>query len=449
MKLPLLLPTIISGLGGVLLGYDVTVIRIAIPFLTSELQLDTVLHDMVFMSSTVGCIIGALFVGRQADFYGRRNIMMALSFLFLISAVGTGVINSPTLLILFRFITGISVGGLSVVSPIYLSEISPPRLRGRVVAVFQLTIVSGILLAVFSDYLTMNTGVNNWRYMFIGGGLPAIIYIPLIFFIPESPRWLMQKGQERVARFILRQIRPAGDLDQIVQEIKESINIEIMAAHAYLFRRPYIKLVLTGIVIGILTQLTGIAAIMHYAPDILKSAGLSSVSYNVPLMIIGLTCIVATIIAMYFIDKTGRKKLLMVGSIGIAVSLSLIAIVNFTGLKTNYILSLLLIGFIGFFVVSQGTVIWVYLSELFPYNIRTRGASLGLSSFWLSNLIIWYFFQRMEVSPGIGIGIVFALFALVTFGSYFFFRNFLIETKGQSLEELERQIIKEKAGGED
>jgi sugar porter (SP) family MFS transporter len=449
MKLPLLLPTIIAGLGGVLVGYDITIIRIAIPFLTSEFRLYDALQDKVMISSIAGCATGALVIGRQADFYGRRSILMALSFFFLISAVGTGVVNNPTLLILFQFIAGIAVGGLSVVTPIYLSEISPPHLRGRVVSVFHLAIVSGMLLAVWSDYLTMSKGVNNWRYMFIGGGFPAIICILLIFLIPESPRWLMQKGQERVARFIIRQMRPVGDMDQIVREIKESINIEIMAAHTYLFRKPYLKLVLTGIVIGILTQLTGIAAIMHYAPDILKSAGLSSVSYNVPLMIIGLTCIVATIIAMYFIDKTGRKKLLMVGSIGIAVSLSLIAIVNFTGLKTNYILSLLLIGFIGFFFVSQGTVIWVYLSELFPYNIRTRGASLGLSSFWLSNLIIWYFFQRMEVSPGIGIGIVFALFALVTFGSYFFFRNFLIETKGQSLEELERQIMKEKAGGED
>jgi len=283
--------------------------------------------------------------------------------------------------------------------------------------------------------------------MFISGGCLAIIFSLLIFFIPESPRWLMQKGQERVARFIIRQINPDGDRDQIVKEIKESINIEIMAAHTYLFQQPYLKLVLTGIVIGIFAQLTGITAIMHYAPDILKSAGFSSASHNAPLLIIGLTSLVSTLIAILFIDKIGRIKLLMVGSVGIAVSLSLLAIFIFTGLEINYILSFLLIGFIGFFFVSQGTVIWVYLSELFPYNIRTRGVSLGLSSSWLFYMIIWYFFPKIEKE--LEIGIVFALFAMATFGSYFFYRKFVFETKGKSLEELERQIIKKKAGRED
>ena len=279
----------IAGLGGVLLGYDLAITRIAIPFIAEEFRLDTAQEEWMLFSSLVGCMIGALLIGRRADFYGRRSLLMFLPLIYLVSAIGSGVANNTMLLILFRCLAGISLGGLAVIAPIYLSELSVPVMRGRVVATFHLFMGAGILLAVLSDHLAMDSGGNNWRYMFIFGGIPAIISIPLVFFIPQSPRWLMQKGQERVARFIIHRVNPEADRDAVINEIKQSINIEIMAEHAYLFRPPYAKLVISGMVLGILNPMTGIMAFMHYAPDIFRSGPFSSGSFNLPFLIIGLT----------------------------------------------------------------------------------------------------------------------------------------------------------------
>jgi sugar porter (SP) family MFS transporter len=440
MKIALLFPTFVAALGGLLFGYDFMVMKSAMQFLIIEFRMTPAMQEWTVRFELIGCIFGALIIGRQGDFYGRRTMLMLLAFLFLISAIGSGVINNFMSFLVLRFIAGVTVGGLSVLSPVYIAEISPPNLRGRLVAAFPLAIVIGIIAALLSEIYFMDTGANNWRFMLIAGAVPALLFFLLLFFIPESLRWLMQKGYEREARFIIRKINPNVDKDQVIQEIKDSIDIDIMARHIYLFKQPYLRVVLMGIVIAMLYQFTGINTIINYAAGISKSDGISTHILHYTMVIIGLTNLVFTIIAMFYIDKIGRKKLLHFGSIGMAICLSLLAIHFITGIQPGYLLVLLLIGFIGFFAGSQGVVFWVVLSEMFPYNIRTRGASLVLFSFWAFNIITLSLFSYIDIH--LGIGTAFALCAIVTFCGYFIVRKFLYETNGKSLEEMEIDLMK-------
>jgi sugar porter (SP) family MFS transporter len=440
MKIALLFPTFVAALGGLLFGYDFMVVKSAMQFFIMEFRLTPAMQEWTVRSELIGCIFGALIIGRQGDFYGRRTMLMLLAFLFLVSAIGSGVINNFMSFLVLRFIAGIAVGGLSVLSPIYISEISPPGLRGRLVAAFPLAIVIGILAALISEAFFMDTGANNWRFMLIAGAVPALLFFLLLFFIPESPRWLMQKGFERESRYIIYKLNPQVNRDQVSQEIQDSINIDIMARHAYLFQQPYLRVVLIGIVIAMLYQFTGINTLLNYASDISRSDGISANILHYAMVIIGLTNLVFTIIAISYIDKIGRKKLLLIGSIGMAITLSIFAILFIARLQPDYLLVLLLIGFTGFFAASQGVVIWVLLSEMFPYNIRTRGASLVLFSFWLFNIITISLFPYIGMQ--LGIGTVFVLCAIVTFAGYFFIRKYLIETKGKSLEGMEIDLMK-------
>jgi SP family arabinose:H+ symporter-like MFS transporter len=288
----------------------------------------------------------------------------------------------------------------------------------------------------------MTMGVNNWRYMFISGGIPAVVFFVLLFFIPESPRWLLQKGHERVVRFLIRKLNPGVNRDKMVEEIKESINIEIMAVHTYLFRKPYLKLVITGIILCIFAQLSGITAIMQLAPALLGSAGISSVSINFPILIIGIISIISAVAAFFLIDSTGRRKLLLIGSAGMSVCLLFFSFLNFTGLQPGFIMAALVIVFTGLFTISLGVVLPVFLSELFPYNIRARGVSLGMFFYWLCTLLVWQYIPKMETETGSGL--VFLVFALMTFASFFIYWKFFPEMKGKSLEELERELMNDR-----
>lgn len=441
MQSKLILYTFVAALGGLLFGFDTAVISGTIPFITEYFNLSDVLLGWAVSSALLGCILGALLVGRPADAFGRRTMLKAMAALFFISAVWTGLATGLTAFVIARFIGGIAVGGASVLSPMYISEIAPADKRGRLVATAQLAIVIGILTAFFSNYLLVDLGANNWRYMFIAEAVPSGLFFILLFFVSRSPRWLVKMDRLDEAGRVIASVNPQADVKRAIGEIVQSIDKEAFAHLSVLFRKPYLRLVLIGVAVGMFNQFTGINVIMYYAPSIFKSAGFSDSASLMQTVIIGATNLVSTVIAMSIIDRVGRRFLLLMGALGMTAFLGLFAVAYLSSAFGSYLLLGCLVGFVAFFAASQGVVIWVILSEMFPNNIRARASSIGSFSHWFFNTATSFLFP--VVAGIVGIGFVFIFYTLATLASFFFFKKFLVETKGRSLEELEKYVLAE------
>jgi len=440
VKHTLYLYTFVAALGGLLFGFDTAVISGTIPFITDFFNLNDTLLGYAVSSALIGCVIGAISVGKPGDLFGRRTMLRVMAVLFFISAVGTGLANSLNIFVIFRFIGGLAVGGASVLSPMYISEISPAKTRGRFVATAQLAIVIGILTAFFSNYLLVETGENNWRFMFLAEGIPALVFFILLFFVSRSPRWLVKMDRIDEAKSVIRSVNPDADVEKVIDEIVQSIDKEVFAHSIVLFKKPYLRLVLIGIIVGMFNQLTGINAIMYYAPSIFKSAGFADNSALMQTVLIGATNLIFTIIAMSVIDKLGRKFLLILGACGMSIFLGLFASTYLREAFEGHLLLVYLIGFAAFFASSQGVVIWVILSEMFPNNIRARAASIGSFSVWSFNALTTFLFP---IAAGkFGIGYIFIFYSIATAISLAFFIKYLVETSGKSLEELEKVVLR-------
>lgn len=435
--------SMVAALGGFLFGFDTAVINGALPFFRDYFQLDKVMEGWAMSSAIVGCIIGAIAVGRPADKYGRRYMLKITALLFLVSAIGTGMANTISWFVFFRFVGGLGIGAASVLSPTYISEIAPPEYRGRFTILFQLALVIGILVAFATDLALLGTGKNNWRWMFMSEAIPAILFLVLLFFVSRSPRWLVKQGKYDEARQVLSSINPGNDHERLLEEIRNSINTEVVDHIRYLFRKPYLRLVIIGILIGMFNQFTGIAVVMIYSSDIFRAAGFATESAILQTVIVGFTNLAFTILAMFFIDRIGRKFMLLLGSVGMTLFLAVFSFIFFNGIGGAMPLVFML-SFVACFAFSQGAVVWVLFAEMFPNNIRSRGASIGSFSHWVFYAVLLFLFPVIQKSftNNDGIGYIFAFFALVTFISFFFFRKYIVETKGQSLEQLEKQMVK-------
>ena len=255
-KSKLYLYTFVAALGGLLFGFDTAVINGAIPFFSEYFELSDTMKGWAVSSALVGCVIGALLIGRPGDYFGRRKMLKFLALLFLVSAIGSAAATELWVFIIFRLIGGLAVGGASVLSPMYISEIAPPQNRGRLTVTFQLAIVTGILVAFFSDYLLLETGKNNWRWMFLAEGIPALAFFWLLFYVGQSPRWLVKNGELEKAKEVIKEVDPNTDIDLMLEEIKNSIDSEIISKSIYLFKKPFLRLVLIGIAIGMFNQIT-------------------------------------------------------------------------------------------------------------------------------------------------------------------------------------------------
>ncbi len=447
-KNSLFLYAFIAALGGLLFGFDTAVVNGALQFFRAYLQLqpDSFMEGWVVSSALLGCVIGAGFIGPFGDKYGRRNMLRVMALLILISAIGTGLATHVDNFVFMRIIGGIGVGGASVLSPMYISEIAPARMRGRLTITFQLAIVIGILLAFFSDYLLINTGKNNWRWMFIAEGVPAAIFFFSLFFVARSPRWLVKNGKTAQARAVVEGVDPMTDADQTIREIKASLDEEVISHMKYLFRKPYLRLVLIGILIGMFNQFTGINVVMYYSSKIFLAAGFTTESSVLQTVIIGATNLLFTLLAMTVIDKIGRKKMLLTGALLMTLFLALFAWFFLADLQ-GLILLVMLVFFVAAFAFSQGAVVWVILSEMFPNNIRARASSIGSLSLWVFCFLTTLFFPVVvgffagENGTGNGVGYIFGFYAVMTLASFFFFRKYLFETKGKTLEELEKDAL--------
>jgi sugar porter (SP) family MFS transporter len=445
MKKSLFLFAFVGALGGFLFGFDTAVINGALPFFRDYFELDKVMEGWVMSSAIFGCIVGAISIGNPGDRYGRRNMLKVMASLFLISAIGTGMSTDVTSFIIFRIIGGLAVGGSSVMSPMYISEIAPAKYRGRFAITFQLAVVIGILIAFAADLVLINTGDNNWRWMFISEAAPAILFFVLLFFVSPSPRWLVKKGNLEEAKIVIEKVNHDSDSDTLLEEIKGSIDNEVVEHFKYLFKKPYFRLVSIGIGIGMLNQTTGIAIVMIYSSDIFRAAGFGTESAIIQTVIVGFTNLIFTIIAMTLIDKIGRKFLLLVGSVGMTIFLGLFSLIFFKDIG-GFMPLIIMISFVACFAFSQGAVVWVLFAEMFPTNIRSRGVSIGSFSHWVFYAILLFLFPIIKRSfiDNSGIGYVFAFFTIATLISFFFFKKYIVETKGKTLEEIEKSWEKPK-----
>jgi len=422
---------LVAALGAMVFGYDTAVISGTIPFIISFFKLDDLILGVVVSSTIVGCIPGAMLVGKPADKFGRKPVLFAVALLFLISAIGSGCANTVWSLAFFRFIGGIAVGAASVVAPMYIAEVSPAQLRGRMVAITQINIVLGMLVAYVANYYLVGVGENNWRWMFLALGVPALAFLGLLFLIPDSPRWLVLRQRTTEAWQVLRRINGEADAREELKAIEGSLATNSEAPYAELFRPSYRHLLVLGLFVATFNQLTGINVVMYYAPLILQQTGVATDSALLQTALIGLNILIFTMLAMATVDRVGRKPLLIVGSLGmIMFQFMLAAAFHWKG----YWVLICILGFIASFAFSQGTVIWVVLTEIYPNRIRAKAQSIATLTHWVWAFIITLTFPQMMKSLG---GATFAFFGAAMVLQLIFVIGWLRETRGKSLEELE------------
>jgi MFS transporter, SP family, arabinose:H+ symporter len=433
----LLKSSFVGALGGLLFGFDTAVISGTEGPLTAQFSLTQTQLATTVSIALIGTVIGAIFAGMPGQRYGARDTLRVLAVFYVVSALGCALSTGLTTLLIFRLLGGLAIGGSSVLSPVYIAEIAPAEWRGRLVGSFQISVVTGILVAYLSNYFigTLGLGSSDWRWMFGVAAAPAILFFALLFGIPNSPRWLATKGRTTEARAVLGEIGAANP-DREMADIEQSIHLEKAGATESLFTAKYKFPLFLAISIGIFNQLSGINAILYYLNPIFTAAGFSRVSSDQQAVIIGAVNLIATLIGMTLIDKLGRKTLLLIGSVGTAVSLAGVAMVFFTHSHPERLLWFL-VGFIAFFAVSQGAVIWVYIGEVFPNAVRAKGQSVGSSAHWITNAILSFTFPLMAAKSG---AYPFVFFAIMMVVQLFVVGAVYPETKGVSLEQMQAKL---------
>lgn len=429
--------TIVAALGGLLFGFDTAVIAGTTHALTETYHLTPGSLGVTVAAALWGTILGAMFAGIPGDRWGRRDSLRVMAVLYLISALGCAFAWGWHSLIFFRFIGGLGIGGSSVLGPMYIAEIAPAKWRGRLVGLFQFDVVFGILLAYFSNYVIGLAGFGSaeWRWKLGVSGIPAALFMLMLFGIPRSPRWLVKKGRVPEAREVLR-LTGERNYEEELQHIVTSIDAEHGHGDEPLFQHKYRVPIFLAIAIGMFNQLSGINAILYYLNDIFAQAGFNKVSSDLQTVAIGATNLLFTMIAMSVIDRIGRKTLLLVGSVGLAISLAGVAAI-FAMQRHEDLLVWLLVGFIASFAFSQGAVIWVYLSEVFPNRVRAKGQSLGSFTHWLMNAAISGTFPTMAAHSR---SAPFAFFAAMMVVQFFVVLFWFPETKGVTLEQMQKKM---------
>jgi MFS transporter, SP family, xylose:H+ symportor len=437
---------IVAALGGLLFGFDTAVISGTTEDLTRVYGIGGFLLGFTVATALLGTIVGALVASRPADRYGRKKMLFAIGILYIVGALGSGLVNNLELFMVFRFIGGIGVGVASVVAPIYTAEIAPPTYRGRLVGLVQFNIVLGILLAYLSNFIIANTLPANiaWRWMFMVMAFPAAIFFLLLFTTPETPRWLYLVGRRAEAIEVVGRLTNSREEAEFeIREIEATLATDAEATRAPFFVRHNRKVILLAFAIAAFNQLSGINAILYYAPAIFRMAGAGANSAALQSVIVGLVNLVTTMIALTVIDKIGRRRLMLVGSIGYLVSLGALALVftvykeKFSGASSWMVLAALVV-FIAAHAFGQGSVIWVFISEIFPNRIRARGQSLGSLTHWVFAAAVSWAFPG--IAAVLGGGAAFGLFFVCMVGQLIWVLKVMPETKNVPLEEMEKNL---------
>lgn len=433
MKNKILFWSVTVALGGFLFGFDTAVISGAEQAIQEVWQLSALEHGLTVSIALIGTVIGAMFGGFPSDRLGRKRTLFWIGILYLVSAAGSAMATDWYVFMFFRFIGGVGVGASSVAAPMYISEIAPAEDRGKMVAMFQFNIVFGILIAFLSNYLLKDVGENAWRWMLGVEAIPAIIFVSLILFVPRSPRWLVvKKGAVEEARAVLQQINPLR-AEQELQEIIDSGFAEKQEASLNrLFSSKHKVPVMLAILFAMFNQLSGINAILYYAPRIFEMTGLGRESSLLSTTGVGVVNFIFTLMGMALIDRMGRKKLMYIGSVGLIVTLGLVSRAFY--LESFDYVPVYLFVYIGFFAFSQGAVIWVFISEIFPNSVRASGQALGSFTHWIMAAIISFTFPFITVN--LGGGNTFLIFTIMMVLQLIFVWKLMPETKGVSLEKV-------------
>jgi sugar porter (SP) family MFS transporter len=430
--------SIIISLGGFLFGLDTAVISGAEQTIQKLWTLNVFEHGLTVSIALIGTVIGAMLGGIPSDKYGRKKTLFWIGVLFLISAVGSALSIDWYTFLVFRFIGGLGVGCSSVTAPLYISELSPASHRGRLVAIFQFNVVLGILIAFLSNYLLQDIGDNAWRWMLGVQAFPSVIFITLILFIPESPRWLITKRNLiDEAKEVLQRINPAtaeGELRAI------RFANENESGDGKLFVKKHSFPVTLAILFAVFNQVSGINAIIYYSPRIFEMIGLGTSSALLSTAGLGLTNFIFTLLAMNFIDRYGRRTLMLIGSAGLIITLLLVANAFYSKSFDGYLVPACLFIYIAFFAFSQGAVIWVFISEIFPNEVRAKGQALGSFTHWVMAALIAFTFPY--IVEKLGGGNSFMIFATMMVLQLFFVWKVMPETKGKSLEQTDEKELK-------
>ncbi len=429
--------TAVGALGGLLFGFDTAVIAGTTQQLTEIFHLTPTTLGLTVFIGLVGTVIGALCSGVLGQRIGGRDALRIMAILYTLSAIGCAFAWSWDVLMVARFIGGLGIGGSSVLGPVYIAELAPAKWRGRMVGMFQINIVVGILLAYLSNYIitTRNLGAMQWRWEFGVAILPSALFLIMLYGIPRSSRWLVTTNQTDEARQVL-EMMGSPDSKAELQEIIDSIHLERGAKPEPLFNGKYNQMIFLAVSIGLFNQLSGINAILYYSNYIFASAGFSSSSAALQTVSIGLVNLLATFLGMSLIDKLGRKTLLLIGALGMTVALGGVATIFYTHAHQAMLVWLLVL-FIVFFAISQGSVIWVYIAEVFPSRVRSKGQSVGSSSHWIMNALIAGVFPYIAAKSQAAPFIFFASMMLLQFFVVLFVYP---ETKGSSLEAIQAKF---------
>ncbi len=428
---------IIAALGGFLLGFDTAVLSGAAGAFKNYFLLNDLSLNIVIASALAGTIFGAVGAGKLADFFGRRGILLVVAFIYFVSALGCATAWSSQVFILARVVSGLGIGATTVVVPLYISEIAPANKRGQLVSIFQLNIVVGILASFISNYLIALAPQSEeaaWRWMLAVVALPAALYLILLLLIPESPRWLVLKGRLHEAVDVLAELGVLQSTDKVAT-IRTSFGQAALSGGEPLFQSKYLRPILLVLALVIFNQFSGINALMYYAPSIFAIAGAGRNAALLQSIAVGSICVLFTVIAMLTIDVIGRRNLIRIGSIGMGICLLIVAWQFSLPLGWDRVMILLgLLGFIAFFSVSQGAVIWVFISEIFPNAVRAKGQSFGATIHWgLAALISWVFPLMAGGYPSVA----FVFFALLMLLQLLWALYVMPDTSGRTLEEVQ------------
>jgi sugar porter (SP) family MFS transporter len=437
-KRKVLLWSIIVALGGFLFGFDTAVISGAEQSIQAYWSLSPVEHGLTVSIALIGTIIGSLLGSSPSDRLGRRNTLMIIAVMYLVSSLGTAVSTNWYMFLLFRFMGGLGVGASSVTAPVYISEIAPAQKRGRLVALFQFNVVFGILLSYFSNYLIGQDGETAWRWMLGVQALPSLLFLILLQLVPESPRWLiLKKGKIDEAMAVLKIVLP--DTYQAEVEAIKNNQHRQTAAGDQLLSQKYRFPVFLAVAFAVFNQVSGINAIIYYAPRIFEMTGLGRNSSLLSTVGIGAVNFIFTLIAINFIDRIGRKTLMLIGSIGLISTLGLVAQAFYSQQFSGWAVTIYLLVYIAFFAFSQGAVIWVFIAEIFPNQVRAKGQTLGSCTHWVMAALIAFSFPML--AEKLGGGNTFLFFCIMMVLQLVFVWKLMPETKGKSLEQIERTLV--------
>ncbi|QEC52419.1 SP family arabinose:H+ symporter-like MFS transporter [Anseongella ginsenosidimutans] len=433
--------SLVAAFGGLLFGFDIAIFSGTIPFIQPHFNLDAAGLGWVGSSLYVGCMFGALATGWLTDRFGRKKPLILSALIFALSSLMMGLAASEGELVLWRIVAGFGVGAASMLSPLYIAEVSPPAIRGKMVSINQLAIVIGILLAYLSNYFLAGWD-NNWRWMFASGALPSVLFFFFVFLVPESPRWLLAHGKEGQARNVLAKLLGPAAIEQEVQAVRSSLfQTLVKARFADLIKEGIRFIVFLGIGIAVFQQISGANAVFFYAPVIFEQAGMQVNDQLFQQILIGIINLLFTLLAMQLVDKAGRKKMMLAGSSLMALFLLLIAACFHFNLFEGYWLTLVVLAFIATYATTLAPVTWVLISEIFPNGVRGMAVSVATFALWTACFALAYAFPVLiEVLAPVQ---TFLLFAGICFIYFLFLWRYVPETKGKTLEEIEAAFGKQ------